>query len=163
MNSIIRPGVLIGVLCGLWTFVMGFTGWYKDPALLNLFLVVIPIQIIVLVVGLKKTADEGKTYGGQVGAGTMMSVVGGAILIVSSLLFTTVVFPNYFEELRALGEQTMRSEGRSEEEIRMALEALATTQTPMIQAIFGFIGTVVTGLVSSLVIGAFVKKKVQVA
>ncbi len=163
MNNIVRPGVLIGVLCGLWTFVVGFTGWYKDPVMLNMFWVVIPIQIILLVKGLKKTAADGKTYGGQVIAGTMMSVVGGTILILSSLLFTTVVFPSYFEELRQLGEQIMRSEGKSEEEIRNTLEVMAATQTPAMQAIFGFIGTVVTGLVSSLIIGVFVKKKEQSA
>ncbi len=29
MNPILSAGILIGVLCGLWTFLMGFTGWYK--------------------------------------------------------------------------------------------------------------------------------------
>ena len=30
MNIPTRAGVLLGVLCVIWTFVMGFTGWYKD-------------------------------------------------------------------------------------------------------------------------------------
>ena len=29
MNPILSAGILIGVLCGVWTFVMGFTGWSK--------------------------------------------------------------------------------------------------------------------------------------
>jgi hypothetical protein len=33
MNPILSTGLLIGLLCGAWTFVMGFTGWYKDPVL----------------------------------------------------------------------------------------------------------------------------------
>ncbi len=36
---------------------------------------------------------------------------------------------------------------------------MAATQTPFLQALFGAIGTVVTGLVSSLVIAAFARKK----
>jgi hypothetical protein len=32
MNPILSAGLLIGVLCGVWMFVMGFTGWYRDPA-----------------------------------------------------------------------------------------------------------------------------------
>ena len=29
MSIPIRAGVLLGVLCVFWTFVMGLTGWYK--------------------------------------------------------------------------------------------------------------------------------------
>ena len=159
MNTTTRGGILIGVLCGLWTFVMGFTGWYKNPALLYAFWLVIPIQIGVLVWGLRKVASTGKQYGGLLGAGTLMSLIGGVILIFTSLFFTTVVFPNYFNELRAIQEEMLRNSGQSEAEIAAALEASAMTNTPIMQALFGFIGTVVTGFLASLIIGAIVKKK----
>ncbi len=71
MPAILSAGLLIGVLCGAWTFVMGFTGWYKDPTMLNLFFVVILIEIGGLIWGLRKTALEGRTYGGQIVAGTI--------------------------------------------------------------------------------------------
>ncbi|MBI4547619.1 MAG: DUF4199 domain-containing protein [Ignavibacteriae bacterium] len=160
MNVTTRGGILIGVLCGLWTFVMGFTGWYKDPALLYAFWLVIPIQIGVLIWGLRKVTSTGKQYGGLVGAGTLMSAIGGVILIFISLLFTTVVFPEYFNELRAIQEEMLRNSGQSEAEIAAALEASSQTNTPIIQALFGCIGTVVTGFLASLIIGAVVKKKI---
>ncbi|HZY09885.1 MAG TPA: DUF4199 domain-containing protein [Bacteroidota bacterium] len=159
MNTTTRGGILIGVLCGIWTFVMGFTGWYKDPTLLYAFWLVIPIQIGILIWGLRKVASTGKQYGGLLVAGTLMSVIGGVILIFSSLLFTTVVFPQYFDELRTLGEEMMKLEGKSEAEIAAALEAAAQTNTPIMQALFGCIGTVVTGFLASLIIGAVVRKK----
>ena len=62
---------MLGLLVVAWTFVMGFTGWYKDPTLLNLSRVVIPIQICALVWELRKTAAGGRAYGGQVAAGTI--------------------------------------------------------------------------------------------
>jgi hypothetical protein len=99
MNPILSTGILIGVLCGLWTFVMGFTGWFKDPVLMRMFFVVIFLEIAGLVVGLRQTAALGRRYGGQVIAGTMMAIIAGVIIIVSSLLFTTVAFPDYITQV----------------------------------------------------------------
>jgi hypothetical protein len=158
MNTTVKGGILIGVLCGVWTFVMGFTGWFKDPAMLTVFYVVIFIQIGVLVWALRKTASE-KPYGAQVGAGILMSVIGGAIIIPISLLFTTVAFPHYFEELRVAQTQMLISAGRSEAEAVAEVEMASQFQTPWFQAIFGFIGTLVTGAVASLLIAIFARKK----
>lgn len=138
MNAILSTGVLIGVLCSVWTLVMGYTGLYKDPARANLFFLVIVIEIGCLVWGLRRTAREGRTYTGQILAGTMMAIVAGVIMIGTSLLFTTVLFPDYPQQLE---------------------KATAASWTPMAQAMSGFIGTLVTGILSSAVIGYFVRKR----
>lgn len=157
MSPILSAGLLIGVLCGIWTFVMGFTGWYKDPALLSLFFVVIPIEIGGLIWGLRQTAREGRTYGGQVVAGSLMAVVAGVVIICSSLLFTMVVFPNYFTELEAANRQLLQSQGKSAAEIEQNVRAGAAASTPMAQAMSGFIGTFLTGIIASAVIALFVR------
>ena len=59
MNPIPAAGLLIGVLCGMWTFVMGFTGWYKDPSKAAAFFVVIVIEVAGLIWGLRQTASAG--------------------------------------------------------------------------------------------------------
>ena len=159
MSVTVKGGILIGVLCGAWTLVMGLTGWYKDPVLLNAFFLVILMQIGVMIWALRQTAAAGKTYGGQIGAGALMSVVGGGILFCASFLFTMVLFPHYFEELRALQIEMLKKAGTSEAEISAQLQASAAVQTPFMQALFGFIGTVVTGLIASLIIGVFYRKK----
>jgi len=158
MDTTVKGGILIGVLCGAWTFVMGFTGWYRDPDMLTAFYVVILIQIGVLVWALRQTATE-KTYGAQVGAGILMSVIGGVIIIGSSLLFTTVAFPRYFEELRVAQTQMLINSGNTEAEAAAQMEMAAQFQTPWYQAIFGFFGTLLTGAVASLVIAIFARKK----
>ena len=84
MHPIVRAGILLGVLCGAWTFVMGFTGWYRDEVLLNLFYVVVLFEIAVLVWGLRQTAAT-RGYGGQVGAGVLISMIGGVIIIGASV------------------------------------------------------------------------------
>ena len=100
MKPIQKAALLLGFTCIAWQLVMGLTGWYLHPILLNLFWLVILIQIAVLVWGLRKTALEGRSYWSQVGAGTLMSVYGGVIIFFGSLLFTIVLFPHYFEDIR---------------------------------------------------------------
>lgn len=158
MDTTVKGGILIGVLCAIWTFIMGFTGWYKDPEMLTVFYVVILIQIGVLVWGLRKTAAV-RTYGAQVGAGILMSVIGGVIIMAASLLFTTVAFPEYFKELRVAQTQMLINDGRTEAEAAAQVEMASQFQTPWYQAIFGFIGTLLTGAVASLIIAIFARKK----
>ncbi len=159
MPAILAAGLLIGVLCGLWTFVMGFTGWYKDPAMLNVFFVVILLEIAGLVWGLRKTAAEGRTYGGQIVAGTQMSVIAGVIIMAFSLLFTMVVFPTYFTDLQDAYRQILRQQGKSEAEIAEAVSKSIAGATPMGQAVQYFVGMLITGILSSAVIAIWVRAK----
>jgi len=158
MNPILKTGIAIGLGCVAWTFVMGFTGWYKDPAMVKAFFLVIGIEIVLLVWGLRQTAAA-NGYGAQVLAGTAMAGVAAAIIFCGSLVFTTVVFPSYFQELEAMGRGRLQAQGLKEEEISQALATQAKVQTPFFQALFGAIGTVITGLVASLVIAVFSRRK----
>jgi len=159
MHPILRTGIVIGVACAIWTFVMGFTGWYKDPAMANAFFLVIPIEIAGLVWGLRQTAGEERTYRAQVVAGTLMAAVAGVVIIASSLLFTTVAFPEYFRELEAGQRQIMQSAGKSAAEIEQAVRDNASFTTPMGQALAGFVGTLVTGILASAVIAIWVRDR----
>jgi len=158
MTIPIRAGVLLGLLCVIWTFVMGFTAWYKDPLMLNLFFLVILFEIAVIVWALRKTAPEA-TWGGQVVNGLTISVVASVIIFVGSLLFTTVAFPDYFADIRAAQTEWMRAAGMAESEIDSQFAASAAMQTPLMNALSGVIGTLVTGLVVAAIAGAFLRKK----
>jgi hypothetical protein len=162
MNPILGAGVLIGVSCAVWTFVMGLTGWYADPVLQNLFFLVIPLEIAGLVWGLRLTAREGRAYGGQVVAGTMMAIIAGVILIASSLLFTTVVHPDYFAEMANAYRQTLQSKGLTEAQIAEALASNAASATPMNQALEGFLGAFITGIIGSAIIAIWIRGRTQV-
>jgi hypothetical protein len=160
MNRTLQTGVWIGVLCVAWTFVVGLTGWYKDPALaVPLFLVpVILIEVVLLVLGLRKTAPA-QGYGKQVLTGTLMSVVAAAIIFCGSMLFTTVAFPTYFQDLRDAHAEMLRAAGRSAVEIETEVAKAAVGQTPLANALAGVAGTIGTGLVASLVVAIFLRRK----
>lgn len=161
MNPILWAGVLIGIICSTWIFVTGFTGWYKDPALGSILFIAgaTAIEVGGLIWGLRKTAAQGRAYGGQIVAGTMMAIVAGVIIIVASLVFTTVVFPDYLEEIQQAYRAALERQGKTEVEIAAAIQANAASATPMAQAMSGFIGTLVTGIVASAIIAIFVRRR----
>jgi hypothetical protein len=86
-----------------------------------------------------------------------MSVIAGVIVVASSLLFTLVVFPDYFRELEAMQRQMLAAAGRTAEEIEDAVRATGATQTSTIYAMQGFIGTVVTGILASAIAAIWIR------
>ena len=158
MSIPIRAGVLLGVLCACWTFVMGFTGWYKDPVMLNLFFLVILLEIGIVIWALRKTAPRA-TWGGQIVNGLVLSLVASVIIFAGSLLFTTVAFPDYFTEIQSAQAEMLKTQGLSEADIKAQMSAAAAMQTPLINALIGVIGTVVTGVVVAAIAGAFFRRK----
>jgi hypothetical protein len=137
---------------------MGFTGWYKDPVMLNVFFLVIVFEVALLLWALKQTAPFA-SYGGQVVNGLVFSLVAGAIIVCSSLVFTTSSFPHYFEEIRAVQARTLAAQGVSKPDIDLQLAAAAAMQTPAMNALSGFVGTLVTGVLVSAVAAIFWRKK----
>ena len=137
MDPILKTGLLIGVACSIWMFIFGFAGWYKDPALANLFFFVVLIELAGLVWGLRQTAAQGKAYRDQIVAGTLMAIIAGVIIVCSSLVFTMVAFPDSLDSFRATDPSV----------------------TPMSQAMGGFLGTLVTGILASAVIAIWVRRK----
>lgn len=158
MGVAFRGGVVLGLAVSVWTFFMGFTGWYKHPVLLFAFWLVVPMQIAVLVWSLGQTADR-RGYLAQLGLGVAVSAAGGIIIFFSSLLFTMVVFPHYFQEIHALQESVLRQSGNSEAEIQKMLAAASRDATPVGQALSGLIGTLFTGFLASIGIAAFARRK----
>ena len=160
MSPTVVAGLLLGVLCGLWTFVMGFTGWYKDPGKASASLVIIGIEAAVLLWGLNQTAmKEGRTYSGQVVAGTLISIIGGAVIVVFSLLFTTVFFPNYFSEMEPVYREVLRQQNKTETEIATAMAEWSAGQSSISQAIYQFLFTFVTGIGASAVLAIWVRAR----
>lgn len=137
---------------------MGFLGWYKDPVLLNLFWLVILFEFVILFFALKQSGSE-NSYMKQVGNGTLMAVIGSVIIFVLSYIFTTVVFPNYFVELEELHRQMLTEAGKSAEEIEILVNQAKVGQTPFMQALSGMLGTIFTGFIISLILGAIYRKK----
>ncbi len=159
MQSIVKAGIVLGLAAEVWTFIVLSLGWHADPMMLMLFYLVIFIQTGVLFWGLRMTAAQGRTYGGQVVAGLLISGIGAVIIFVGSFILTSYVFPDYFVELEQGLRTMLQTQGLPEADIQAQIDAMAGSNTPVMNALNGVIGTVITGLILSLIIGSFVKAK----
>jgi hypothetical protein len=160
MKTIIRGGVLLGILVTIWTYIFGMTGMHRNMAAAMAFpLVATLLEVAVLVWALKRTAAEGRRWLGQVSAGTMLAFVAGALIFATSYFYVTWFHPTYFAEVNAAGEAFLRSQGMAEAEIQSQLAQQAPYQTAGMQALIGFCATVITGLLASAVIGLFIRNK----
>ena len=158
MHPILSGGLAIGLLCGAWIVINGVTGFYKDPVMSASFVPVVSVmEIGALIWALRKTAAQGRSYSGQVVAGTAMAIIGAAIIFCVSMLFTTVLYPNYFTEINEMSREVMRKGGQSEEQINAAVAAVAGWQTPVMSALAGVIGAVLTGIVASAIIAIWIR------
>ncbi|HEX9082737.1 MAG TPA: DUF4199 domain-containing protein [Holophagaceae bacterium] len=156
----LRAGIVLGLLVAIWTFVMGFTGWYHHPSLHFLFWLVIPLQVAVLLILLRITASS-NGYLRQVANGVAASVIASAIIFLASLLATGVVFPSYFREMEALGRLKMAQQGLSPDQIEALVRAQAPYLRPLPQAFAGVLGTWFTGLFTSLAGAARWRKRTR--
>lgn len=156
--AVLRAGLILGALVVLWTFVMGFTGWYRDPGLLFLMWLAIPLQIAVLLVLLRITAPA-TGYLRQVQNGVAASVIASLLVFAGSLLFTAVMFPGYFAEMEALGRLRMAQQGFGPEQIEAMVKAGAPMQTSLGRAFASALGTWIIGLFTSLIAAVWYRKK----
>jgi hypothetical protein len=159
MKPIVNAGIVLGVSVGIWIFINGFAGLYKSQGTAWVFPVIATvIEIFVIVWGLRKTAQLGRRYGGQVVAGLMIAVV-GAVLILGFSLVSSTVFTDAGEFIAAMQADAWADAGMSEDQIEETLASTAFTRTPLFQAISGSIATIVTGLVVSLIAAIFIRQK----
>jgi hypothetical protein len=162
MNPILKGGLVLGALCGSWIFINGLLGWYKDPAMYASFVPIVTImEVVVLVWALRKTAAQGRTYSGQVTAGTLIALIGGAIIVCASMIFSSVLYPNYFEEINAMMREMALKSGQSEAAVNAAIDAARGSffQTSFGAAMAGFMGTLFTGIIASAIIAIWIRAK----
>jgi len=160
MKRILTTGLVLGALVAVWQVLYGLLGFYTSPGTAWTFTVVaVLITIGVLVWGLMQTAKEGRRYWGQVGAGLLICLAALVLIVPGSLLFTGLLFPDYFDVVADMQAEQWAGAGMSEEDINVLLERSAFARTSPAAAIFGAIGTMVTGFVISLITAAFVRAK----
>jgi len=160
MNMIIRGGVMLGVLVTIWSWAFAFTGMHKNPNGSLIFPIVATlIEIAVLIWALRKTAAQGRGWFGQVSAGTMLAFVGGSLIFATSFMLVTQLYPTYVAEANAAMAEAFRAKGMDDAAVQAEMAKLAPSQTPLALSVTGFVATVVTGLVVSLIIATFVRSK----
>ena len=156
----LKAGSIFGAAVVVWQLIFGFAGLYKNPALAWVFPVIaIVITAGVLFWALKQTAAEGKRYWGLVGTGVVIALIACVLIIAGSLLYTTVLFPDYAELGLAQAAEQIEASGVPQDQQEMQMKFAEWLAGPVPQAVSGAVMTLLTSFVFSLIIAAIVKPK----
>jgi len=158
MSSVIKASVTLAVLVTIVSVVFAAAGMHHTPMLgIVLLVVVIGLDVGCVIWALSPTAAE-NGYGKQLLNAVIFGVVAGALIFGSSLLQTTVLFPDYIEESTTATIEMYESMGMPEAQLQKAVEKIEST-TPVSAALQGTIGTFFTSLIVGAIVAIFKRKK----
>jgi hypothetical protein len=123
----------------------------------------IPIQLGLLYFLLKSYRDNfmhGQiTYGQSVGAGVVMFVYVAIIMAVYTYILWAVIDPGLAKKSLAMAEEAMVKKGTPQATIDAGMAFTAKIMKPGIMAFFSIFGSIIGGVVYSLLVSIFIKKE----
>jgi hypothetical protein len=123
----------------------------------------IPIQLGLLYFLLKSYRDNfmhGQiTYGQSVGAGVVMFVYVAIIMAVYTYILWAVIDPGLAKKSLAMAEEAMVKKGTPQAVIDAGMAFTAKIMKPGIMAFFSIFGSIIGGVIYSLLVSIFIKKE----
>lgn len=154
---IMAIGQIVLTLVG---FFLGYqTDKINDGSWFNFVPLVYALAIYWLALKATREDDAGKylTYGKGVGTGVMIAVYSGLIGSIYAYIHFTFVNPNFTDYLIEASRVKWAAVNMSDTQMEGAEKGIRMFTKPAIQAVFGFILTIVMGLIISLIMAAILK------
>lgn len=149
---------LCGVAVMLLFYLIGSDIQSRIPSYLNYLLLIVFIYL-----GVKSYRDEelggAITYGKSLGTGILIAMFGGIIIGVYTLVFFTYISPDMVDRIMEEAQRSMTEQGMSDEQIEMGLNMSRKFMTPMWMFFFSVLGSMLMGLIFSLIISIFLRKE----
>jgi hypothetical protein len=125
-------------------------------------LIIYGIMIGGLILGMReyRTNNGGyMTYGEGMGLGALLSAVAGLLSSAFTVFYTQIIDPGFQERMIEQVRDQMEGQGKiSDEQIDQAIKLMQKFQSPGLQFMFGLFGTILIGVVLSLIIAAFIRR-----
>ncbi|MFM2207642.1 MAG: hypothetical protein RL213_1617 [Bacteroidota bacterium] len=130
----------------------------KIPSLLNYALLV-----LFMVLGMRTYRDQDNggllSYGEAVGTGLLVSVFGGVILSVFTVVLFTFIDPGMTEKLLEAAREQMIENGTPDSQVEMGLQMAKNMMSPIWLFVLGMLGSAFMGLIFSLIVAIFVRRE----
>jgi hypothetical protein len=146
-----------------------FLGYQTEKLATGQYLAWLSVVILAVVLwfGIKAVRDEKPgatlTYGQGVGAGTLISLYGGLMTAVYTVIHLKFINVNYADYVMDTIRAKWAAAGMTQDQMARAEGFTRTIISPWAQAITGLFFTVIIGLIISLIISAFLKRDKPVA
>ncbi|MFT3827877.1 MAG: DUF4199 domain-containing protein [Chitinophagaceae bacterium] len=170
MTSSLKHGILTGVISGVWVIgCFTITSWVSDLLQLHISPTNIRaysglLSIIILVMGIflamravKRANGFQLTYGQALKTGMIVSVITGIMVALFTLLYCTIINPGYTAYMVSEIEKEMILAHKAPAVISGELEKIRKEFSTPMQVGMALIGQIVAGVISSLILGLFVR------
>ena len=120
------------------------------------------VSIALIILGIKKVKELNGGYlslGEAIKTGLGIALIGGVISVIYTLIFTHFIEPDFYERMAEVSQQTLLDQYPefTDEQLESAMEMTKKMSNPMMTAAFGLMGSLVFGLIVSLIGGAIMK------
>ncbi|GEM_PF-67759 len=166
-NHALVYGLIGGLLSVAASLVLDLTGLVDAAAGKGTWLssvVSIAIFVWALFTAIRKQREDlGGTisFGGAFKVAFVASVIIALIGAAYMLLYANFINPDFIEEAKQAAMEQMAAQGQSDEQIEQAMEMTGKFMTPVMMAVMGFIGSLIMGVIISLIGAAILKKEAQ--
>ncbi len=151
-------GLYVGIFFTLYSVILYVTGQTQNKSLAFIAYPLYVVAIVLAQINYRNREMNGSlTYSQGVGFGIAVMFFSGMILT----LYTLILFkidPSLIDLIKADAEEKYMSSGMSEDQVEAAMSVASKMMTPGWMAIMGLLGSVISGLLISLVTSIFVKR-----
>jgi len=156
-------GLYLGVTGILINVIMYATGNIYDPHW-SVMVVGLLVTIGFIIYGIKQVKEMNGgllSLGEALKTGLGIALISGIIAIVYSLIFTNFIEPDFYEKMAEVSYQKILEEypNFTDEQIEAATEMASKMSGPGVNAAMMIMGSLISGLIISLIGGSIMRKK----
>lgn len=165
MNNVISPartalkwGVILGIALIVYSLALYLTDSVGNSSL-GFISFALSIAGLVLAMRDYRTLNGGyMSYGEGLSVGTLTSAVSGLLSAMFSVFYTTVIDTGAMTRMVERTREQLEDSGASDDVVEQQLSIIEMFQSPGLSFAFGVIGSVIFGLLLSLVISAIMRR-----
>lgn len=155
----LKWGAIAGVVLVVYSLILFVTEQAGNQSL-GWISLALSVVFIVLAMREFRSLNEGYlSIGEGIGVGTLVSAISGLISATFSTIYTSFVDTAFYERLADTMQEQWEEQGLSDAQIEQASEMTKMFQSPGLLFGISLIGAVIGGLIISLIVAAFMRKK----
>jgi hypothetical protein len=155
----LKWGLILGIATIVYSVILFMTDNIGNRELGFISYALIIVGIILAMREFRGVNAGYMTYGEGLTVGTLTAAISGLLGSLFSVFYTTVIDTGFMERMMEKTREQLEEQGKmSDEQIDQSIEIMQKFQTPGLLFIFGLLGTVLMGLLFSLIIAAFMRR-----